>query len=133
MAKQRPFAVTLLAIIAGLAGIVAVLDTLRYLGILPFNIPFFGTEVSFFGVSIFGAIMAGIVAVIWFWAAAKLWALDPQGWSFVVVIAIVYIIFDVLAIFGGTPIDSMWLSLGLTVLALILGLLPGTRAAFGQK
>lgn len=133
MAKQRPFAVTLLAIIAGLAGVVAVLDTLRYLGLLPFTIPFFGTEVQFFGVSIFGAIMAGIVAVIWFWAAGKLWNLDPQGWSFVVVIAIVYIIFDVLAIFGGTPISSMWISLGLTVLALILGLLPGTRAAFGQK
>lgn len=133
MAKQRPFAVTLLAIIAGLAGVVAVLDTLRYLGLLPFTIPFFGTEVSFFGVSIFGAILAGIVAVIWFWAAGKLWNLDPQGWTFVVVIAIVYIIFDVLAILGGTPINSMWISLGLTVLALILGLLPGTRAAFGQK
>ena len=133
MAKQRPFAVTLLAIIAGLAGVVAVLDTLRYLGLLPFSIPFFGTEVSFFGFSLFGAIMAGIVAVIWFWAASKLWNLDPQGWSFMVVIAIVYIIFDVLAILGGTPLNSMWLSLGLTVLALILGLLPGTRAAFGQK
>jgi len=133
MTKQRPFAVTLLAIIAGLAGVVAVLDTLRYLGLLPFTIPFFGTEVSFYGFSFFGAILAGIVALIWFWAAGKLWSLDPQGWSFVVVIAIVYLIFDVLAIFGGTPINSMWLSLGLTILALILGFLPGTREAFGQK
>ena len=133
MEKHRPFAVTLLAIIAGLAGVVAVLDTLRYLGLLPFNIPFFGQEISFYGVSIFGAIMVGIVAAIWFWAAAKLWNLDPQGWTFVVVISIVYIIFDVMALIGGTPIESMGLSLGITILALILGLLPGTRAAFGQK
>jgi hypothetical protein len=133
MEKHRPFAVTLLAIIAGLAGVVAVLDTLRYLHLLPFSIPFFGADVSFFGFSLFGAIMAGIVAVIWFWAAAKLWNLDPQGWTFVVVIAIVYIIFDVLALLGGTPIEYMGLSLGITILALILGLLPGTRAAFEQK
>ena len=33
---KRPFAVTLLAIIAALAGIVAILDTLRLLGLLPF-------------------------------------------------------------------------------------------------
>ena len=130
---KRPFAVTLLAIIAVIAGIVAVLDVLRYLGFMPFNIPFMGTEVAFFGQSIFGALMAGIVAAIWFWAAAKLWNMDPQGWSFIVVIAIIYLIFDVLALIGGTSIENMGLSIGLSVLALILGFLPGTRAAFGQK
>jgi len=130
---KRPFAVTLLAIVAVIAGIIAVLDVMRYLGFMPFTIPFMGSEVGFYGFSIFGAIMAGIVAAIWFWAAGKLWSLDPQGWSFVVVIAIVYLIFDVLAMFGGTNINDMWLSVGASVLTLILGFLPGTRAAFGQK
>ena len=130
---NRPFAVTLLAIIAAIAGVIGVLDVLRYLGLLPFTIPFMGNEVDFFGFSIFGAIMAGIVAAIWFWAASKLWNLDPQGWSFVVVIAIVYLIFDVMAVIGGTNINEMLLPIGISVLALILGFLPGTRAAFGQK
>ena len=129
---KRPFAVTLLAIIAALAGIVAVLDTLRLLGILP--IAQLG-EMKFFtpSANIFGAIMAGIVALIWFWAAKKVWNLDPQGWLFVVSIAAIYLIFDVVALIGGTPIQSMWLSLLITFLALILALLPGTKQAFGQS
>jgi len=133
MNKQRPFAVTLLTVIAVLAGIVAVIDVLRYLGLLPITIPFFGVELSFFGFSIFGAILTGIVAAIWFWVAARLWNLDPQGWLFVVVISTVHIIFQVVALLGGAPLSALWLSLGLPVLTLILGLLPGTRAAFGQR
>ena len=133
MEKQRPFAVTLLTIIAVLAGISAVLDVLRYLGLLPFTIPFFGLELSFFGVNIFGAILAGFVAVIWFWVAGRLWNLDPQGWLFVVIISVVHIIFGVVALLGGTPLSAMWISLGLPILTLILGLLPGTKAAFGQR
>jgi len=133
MEKDRPFAATLLAIIAALSGVVAVLDTLRYLGLLPFTIPFFGIEVSFFGISFFGAILTGIVAAIWFWAASRLWNLDPQGWTFVMVIATVYIIFNVVALIGGAPLEALGLQLAVSILALILGLLPGTRAAFGQR
>ena len=51
---------------------------------------------------------------------------------FVVVIAIIYLIFDVMAMIGGTPIEAMWLSLVVNGLALILALLPNTRASFGQ-
>jgi hypothetical protein len=126
---KRPFAVTLLAIIAALAGVVAVIDTLRLLGIFP--IASLG-PMNFFGSSVIGAIFAGIVALIWFWAAAKIWNLDPQGWLFIVVIAVVYLIFDVVALISGTPIQSMALSFVLTILALILAILPGTKQAFGQ-
>jgi hypothetical protein len=127
---NRPLAVTLLAILAAIAGILAVLDVLRYLGILP--IAALG-PVNFFGVSILGAIMAGIVAAIWFWAAVKLWNLDPQGWLFVVVIAIVYLVFDFVAILGGSSFQSMLPSIVISGLALILGILPSTREAFGQS
>ena len=82
---KRPFAVTLLAIVAVVAGLIAVMDTLRYLGLLP--ITALG-ELNFFGTNIFGAILAGIVALIWFSVARQLWNLDAQGWLFVVVIAI---------------------------------------------
>ena len=52
---------------------------------------------------------------------------------FVVVISVVHIIFGVVALLGGTPLSAMWISLGLPILTLILGLLPGTKAAFGQR
>jgi hypothetical protein len=127
---NKPFSVTLLAILAGLAGISGVLDVLRLLHILP--MAQLG-ELNFYGFSLFGAIFAAIVAAIWFWAMIRIWNLDPQGWMFVVVIAIVYLIFDVVALIAGTPWQSVSLSVILSALALLLGLLPSTKAAFGQR
>lgn len=127
---KRPVAVTVLAILAVVAGIVAILDVLRYLGLLP--IAALG-ELEFFGVSFLGAIMAAIVAGIWFWAAKMLWTLDPRGWLFTVSISLIYLIFDVLAVLGGTSWQAIAPSLIVTVLAFILCMLPGTKAAFGQQ
>ena len=126
---KRPIAVYLLIILAIIAGILAVIDVLRYLRILP--IATLG-PVDFFGFSFIGAIMAGIAAAIWFWAAQKLWVLDPQGWIFVVVIAIVYLIFDFVAILGRSSFQAMLTSILVNAIALVLGLLPGTKKAFGQ-
>ena len=127
---NRPVAVTILAILAIIAGIVSILDVLRYLGLLP--IAALG-ELEFFGVSILGAIMAAIVALIWFWAAKMLWTLDARGWLFTVSISLIYLIFDALALLGGTTWQALLPSLIITVLAFILCLLPGTKAAFGQS
>ena len=52
---------------------------------------------------------------------------------FVAVIAIIYLIFDGIALIGGTPIQAMWPSILISGLALILALPPGTRSAFGQR
>ena len=126
---NRPFSATLLAILAALAGLLAIVDVLRYLGLVSwFNIG----PVEFFGQSIIGAILAGIVAVIWFWAARGLWNLDEQAWLFVVVIAIVYLIFDFVAILGDSSFQAMLPSIVVSGLALILALLPSTQKAFGR-
>ena len=95
---KRPFAATLLAVIAVFAGIVAVFDTIRYLGILPAAT--FGS-LNFYGGNLFGALLAGVVALIWFGVAAQIWRLDPRGWVFMVAIATIYIIFDLAAVLFG--------------------------------
>jgi hypothetical protein len=123
-------ATVILTVLAVLAGLLAALDVLRYLGILP--LASLG-EVDFFGTSIIGAILAALLAAVWFWAAQKLWDLDPQGWQFVVLVAIFYLAFDLVAIIGGTPVQAMLPSIIITGLALILALLPGTRDAYGQS
>jgi hypothetical protein len=127
--SSRSVGAVILAIIAAIAGILAVIDVLRYLSILP--VVAFG-EVQFFGVSWIGAIMAAIVAAIWFWAANKLWNQDEQGWQFVVVIAIVYLIFDLIALISGTPLWALGPSILISGLALIIAFLPGTQAGFGR-
>jgi hypothetical protein len=128
--RRRTVAITILAILAAIAGIIAIVDVFRYLGLLPMG-DLFG--VSFFGVSWFGAILSAIVAIIWFTVARQLWNLDPQGWLFVVVIAIVNLIFLLIAILGETSFQAVSWNIIVNALALVLALLPNTRAAFGQR
>lgn len=125
----RPVASVILTVLAVVAGCFAVLDVLRYLRLLPVAVV---GEVSFYGFSLLGALLAGIVAVIWFWVAGRLWNLDPRGWLFVVCIAVIYLVLDFIAILAGTPFQVMLPSAVFSVVALIFALLPGTRRAYGQ-
>lgn len=128
--KQRPLAATILAILAVIAGIVAVIDALRYFRILPAGAL---GELNFFTFAPFAGILALVVAAIWFSTARQLLNLDPRGWMFVVVIAIIALVINVLALLGGSTFNSIFLSFIAPILALILAFLPGTKAAFGQK
>jgi hypothetical protein len=127
--SSRSVGAAILSIMAGVAGVLAVIDVLRYLSLLPAAT--FG-PVDLFGFSFFGAILAAIVAAIWFWAAKLLWNQDEQGWLFVVVIAIVYLIFDLIALIGATPLWAVAPSILISGLALIIAFLPGTKAGFGR-
>lgn len=121
---KRTAAIYILALIAVIAGIVAIIDTLRYMQWL-------FSPMSFLGAPLFGGILSGLVAIIWFWAAARIWNVDPQGWIFMVTIAAIYLIMDVVALIAGTPIELLLPSIFITGLALIVGLLPSTKSEFG--
>jgi len=123
---KRTAAVYILAIIAVLAGIVAVIDTLRYMQWL-------FSPLSFLGAPLFGGILSGLVALIWFWAAARIWNIDPQGLLFMVSIAAIYLILDVISLIAGTPIELLFPSILISGLALIIGLLPSTKSEFGTS
>ncbi|MBE2237604.1 MAG: hypothetical protein IAE81_07445 [Caldilineaceae bacterium] len=129
MAKSRPFGVTLLAIFALLAGLVAGYHMLQMLHILPVRL--FGGAVRFFTFDIFGAILWGIMLLIYLWVFRMLWNLDPQGWTFITVLAVLNLILAFLSIFGATTWLEMLPSLLINGLILIYALLPGTKAAFG--
>jgi hypothetical protein len=127
--KQRPLAVTLLGIVALVAGVIVLLEALLF-----FGIAFFGlTQLSFFGVAWLGGILSLVVALIWLSTSRQLFSLDPRGWTFVVVISILTLIINVIGLLGGNSFNSLWWSFIAPVLALVLSFLPGTRAAFGQK
>jgi hypothetical protein len=121
---NRTGGIVILAVVAVVAGIVAIVDTLRYLDIL-------FSPLSFLGAPLLGAILSGLVALIWFWAASRVWNVDPQGWLFMVSIAAIYLILDIIALIAGTPIELMLPSIVISGLALILGLLPSTKREFG--
>jgi hypothetical protein len=126
--QHRTFAVVVLAILAVIAGLIAIADTLRYMGLLPIAVL---GELKFFGVNWFGAILSGVVAVIWFAVARQIWNLDPRGWLFVILISGFNLIILALAVIGATQFQAVAVNFLVNAVALILALLPSTKQAFG--
>jgi hypothetical protein len=133
--RERNWAVWVLVALAVVAGILAFVDAARYMGWIAFNIPIMGQEISFVlpSASWFAAIMSALVGVIYFVVAGWLYNLNPSGWLFVVVIAIINIIFLFLAILGQSTFSSVLLQLIVNAALLLLAFLPGTQAAFGRR
>lgn len=126
MSKSRPFGITLLAIFALIAAIVAFVHTLQMLN--PF--PLFGGSFGFFGINIMGAILWGVMGLIYLWVFRMLWGLDQQGWLFISVLSALNLILAFVSIFGATTWTEMLPSLVINGLILIYSQLPGTKAAF---
>jgi hypothetical protein len=129
--RQRNWAVYVLAGLAVLAALAALFDAARYMGWLP--IATFG-EIKFFmpNVQWFAAIMAVVLAFIWFMVAGWIWNLNPSGWLFMVVMAVINLIFLFLAVLGQTTFTSVMVQIVINALVLILAFLPGTQRAFGR-
>lgn len=121
---KRTGAMVILAVVAVVAGIVAVVDTVRYLEWL-------FSPLSFVGTPFLGAALSAIVALIWFATAGQIWRADPRGWLFMVSIATIFLVIDIVSLIAGTPIELLLPSIFISALALILGLLPSTKREFG--
>ena len=126
--KHRPFGVTLLAIFAYIAGIDAIFHTLQMLHLLPIKGPL-GMG-YFFGFSIIGAIMWGILALIYFWVGKMLWNLNEQGWLFVVILSILNLIMAFVTVLGKTPFSAVLPAVLVNGIVLIYALLPGVKNSF---
>jgi hypothetical protein len=129
--KQKTFWIWLLIIVAVIAGLLAFLDAARYMGWLPIaalgDLKFFLPSASWLGAG-----LAVITGLIWFWVARMLNNLDPRGWLFVAVIAVLNLVLLVLALIGQSTFQSISLALIVNLVALIIAILPSTKAAFGQ-
>lgn len=128
MTKHRPFGITLLAILALVAVVVAVWRVLQSLGIAPITMgtmSFFVPEASWVN-----AILWGLMALIYLWVFRMLWQVNPQGWLFMTVISILNLAIAVLDILGGSTFDAMLPSLVINGIILLYCLIPGTKAAF---
>lgn len=130
MSKSRPFGVTILAILAGIAAFFAVIHTLQMLHLFPISGPL--GVFSFFTFDLLGALLWGLMAAIYIWLVRMLWNLDPQGWLFLVIIAIFNLILAFVSILGNSSFQAMLPSILINGVILIYCLLPGTKEAFGQ-
>ena len=126
---SRPFGVTLLAILTGIAAVFAVIHTLQMLHLFPV---FLG-PVHFFTFDLFGALMWGLMAAIWIWVTKGLWDLDPQAWMFVVILSSLNLILAVISILGTTTWQAVAATMILNGIILIYALTPGVKNAFGTN
>jgi predicted flap endonuclease-1-like 5' DNA nuclease len=128
--RERTFFITILAILAWIAGILSFLDGARYMGWLPFKLGDTGMQFVVPSAQWFAAIMAAIVGVIFFLVGWWLWTLNPSGWLFIVVLPIINIVFLLLAVLGKTSFSDVIVQLLVNAGILLLALLPSTKQAF---
>lgn len=129
--KQRPFAVTILAILAAIAAVFAAVHTLQALGLLPL---FFTNGPGIPNPNWWSAFMWALMVWVWVWLFRMLWAVEPQAWMFLAIISVFNLILDTTAIiFGGygTTFSDYSLSFLVNGLILLYVMLPSTKAAFG--
>jgi hypothetical protein len=127
MERSRPFGITVLAILAGLAGVVSAYHTLQYLHVLPFWLG----PISFYGFDLWGAILWGVLTVIYAWVVSMLWTMNPAGWLYVVIISIFNLVLAGISILGASTFQALLPAILINAVVLIYCLLPSTRSAFG--
>ena len=126
---HRPIGVTVLALLAGLAGLFEVWRALVFLGVAKFT--FVGKEVSFSEAQWGSALWAILIAVIWFWVAAGFWNLRAYAWSFGNFIAIFTVIFGFFALLSGAgTMESETVGWLLAIIIFFYLNYPGVRNAF---
>jgi hypothetical protein len=128
-AKERPIGVTILAILAGIAAVLAAIHALQFLGIIPFFIGPSGYKVHYF--SFWYALMYALVVWVYVWLTQMLWRVERQAWLFLVMITMFYLILDFFLLFGASNWEDVAVSVILNAIILLYCMLPGVRAAFG--
>ena len=128
MTKSRPFGVTFLAILAGIAAFLAAIHTLQFLGILKFDVGFLSVRVT----NIWYAFMWALMVWVYVWLVQMLWKVEYQAWLFLVVITTFNLILDMIYLFGDATFSMLSVSLLLNGLILIYCMLPGVKEAFGK-
>ena len=129
MTPHRPIGITIIAILAAIATIIAAIHTLQYLHILPF---FIG-QMAFFGFDLWGGLLWALMTIIYAWVVLQLWNVNPQGWMFLVLISALNIILDILSIIGATTLSAVLPSIIINAIVLIYCLTPGVKRAFGTE
>ena len=125
--NQRPIGVTILAILAGVLAVLAAINALQFLGI----IPFFIGPVVLRTFNFFYALMWGLMVWVYAWLAQMLWRVRPEAWLFLVIITIFNLILDLVVMLGRSTWQDVSVSFIINGIILIYCLLPGVKQAFG--
>jgi hypothetical protein len=127
--KERPVGVTILAVLAGIAAVLAAFHALQFLGIIPFILGPAGYKVRYF--SFWYALMYGLLVWVYVWLGQMLWRVDRQAWIFLVIVTMFYLLLDLFMLIGATTWQDVSVSIIVNGIILLYCMLPGVRSAFG--
>jgi hypothetical protein len=127
MTTSRPLAVYLLLVIVLLAALVSGWHMLQMLGVAPIKIG----EMKFYANDIWGAILWGLSFAIYLWAASAIWAMNPSGLMFVIILSALNLVLAVFTWIFGTELQVLIPTFVINGLAFILAWLPSMREAYG--
>ena len=128
--KDRPVGVTILAILAGIAAVIAAIHALQFLGIFPFFFSPSGIDIHVRYVSFWYALMYGLLVWVYIWLTMALWRVEPGAWMFLVIVTMFYLILDLFSLIGVTTWADVGVSIIINGLILLYCMLPGVRSAF---
>ena len=124
--KKRPFGVTILAILAGLAALLAGVHALQSLGIIPWVLgPFTVHAFSFWSF-----LMWAMMVWLWAWLVKMLWNVEKEAWLFLAVISVFNLILDFTVMLGQGEWSDVSVSFLVNAIILIYVMLPGVKKAF---
>ena len=126
--KKRPFGVTILAIMAGIAAVLAVIHFLQAIGLIPYMIG----PIAIRSFSLWNALMWALMIWVWVWLVKMLWDVDPQAWIFLAVISVFNLIFNFVLVLGSADWTDVSMSTIVNIIILAYVMLPSTRRSFGQ-
>jgi len=124
--NQRPIGVTILAVLAGVAAVLAAINALQFLGILPF----FVGPVAFRTFSFWCALMWGLMVWVYIWLVQMLWRVEPAAWLFLVIVTLFELTLDFIAMLGASTWQDVSVSFLVNGIILLYVMLPGVRNAF---
>src|SRR5438270_6007572 len=127
--NQRPIGVTILAVLAGVAAVLAAINALQFLGILPF----FVGPVAFRTFSFWYALMWGLMVWVYIWLVQMLWRVEPAAWLFLVIVTLFELTLDFIAMLGASTWQDVRVSFLVNGIILLYVMLPGVRNAFGTS
>jgi hypothetical protein len=127
--RERPIGVTILAILAGIAAVLAAIHALQFLGIIPFFFSPAGIDIHVRYISFWYALMYGLLVWVYIWLTTMLWRVEPQAWMFLVLITMFYLILDFFSLIGASTWEDVGVSVIINAIILLYCMLPGVRSA----
>ncbi len=122
-----PFGVTILAILAGFAAVLAGIHLLQAMGI----IPYFIGDIAIRNFNLWYIIMWGLMVWVYVWLVQMLWNVNPQAWMFLAIITVFNLSINFFAMLGAaTQWTDVSVDIILNAIILLYIMLPGVRRAF---